>query len=177
MIEDRPVCSGLMMFIGWTVSRIILIIASSWRRRYNRDRQHQPIKTCYIGLLLKLIVKSIQHSIPNDISPKKKKTHISRFFVSVAKLHLNYLPIDIKLHLDWLKNNFSVLPWSHEMELIDRKMILIVTLFFLTLLFSKMNSLLLWIYKSKKRIKIKKVWFTALRLQVDLMSLDISLGH
>ena len=63
------------------------------------------------------------------------------------------------------------------MELIDKKMILIVTLFFLTLLFSKMNSLSLWIYKSKKRIKIKKAWFMALRLQVDLMSLDISLGH
>ena len=63
------------------------------------------------------------------------------------------------------------------MELIDRKMILIVTLFFLTLLFSKMNSLSLWIYKLKKRIKIKKVWFMALRLQVDLMSLDISLGQ
>ena len=61
------------------------------------------------------------------------------------------------------------------MELIGRKTILIVTLFFLTLLFSKMNSLSLWIYKSKKRIKIKKVWLTAVRLQVDLMSLDISL--
>ena len=39
MIEDRRVCSGLMMFTGWTVSRIFLIIASSCRQRYNQDCQ------------------------------------------------------------------------------------------------------------------------------------------
>ena len=106
---------------------------------------HQPKRTCHIKFLLKLIVKSIHLNTPNNISKKKKKNPISRFSISVAELHFDYLPTDLELHLDWQKNNFSLLPQSHKMELIDRRMILIVTLFFPTLLFSEMNSLSLWI--------------------------------
>ena len=38
MIQDGRVCSNLMTITSWMVSRIVLIIASSCRRRYNRDR-------------------------------------------------------------------------------------------------------------------------------------------
>ena len=67
---------------------------------------YQPIKTCYIGLLLKLIVKSIQHSIPNDISPKKKKKKKKPIFhVSPSPL-LSFTSITFPL-----TSSFTLIDW------------------------------------------------------------------
>ena len=137
---------------------------------------HQPKRTCHIKFLLKLIVKSIHLNTPNNISKKKKKP---LFHVSPSP-SLSFTSITF--------------PLTSSFTLIDRRTILVCCLsptrwnwlteeWFWLLLFSfRLCCFLKWIlflfgYKSKKRIKIKKVWLTAVRLQVDLMSLDISLWH
>ena len=42
MIKDGRVCPNLMMITGWMVSRIVFVVVSSYRRRYNRDHQLPP---------------------------------------------------------------------------------------------------------------------------------------
>ena len=42
MIEDGRVCFSMMTITGWTVSRIVLVITSSYRWRYNWDHQLPP---------------------------------------------------------------------------------------------------------------------------------------
>ena len=146
---------------------------NSIRTEYKLFDLHQPIKTCHIWLLLKFIIKLIHLTTPINIL-KKNLFHVS-----------------LSLMLSFTSITF---PLTSSFTSIERRTILVCSLgptrwnwliekrFWLLLFSFWLCCFLKWIlflfgYKSKKRIKIKKVWFTAVRMQVDLMSLDISLWH